>query len=50
MVFLMASLSVCCYEFDLDQLMVSSLDIMKVLYLVKHLDLLKELYLVNMIE
>ena len=50
MVLLIPSLSVCCWEFDLDKLMVSILVLMKVLDLGKHLDLLIDSYLVNMME
>ena len=48
MVFLMEILSVCCQEFDLDQLMVSRLILMKVLDLEMHLELLTNSFSVNM--
>ena len=50
MVLLMEKLIVCCWEFDLDNLVVSSLVLMKVLYLENHLELLTDSYLVNMME
>ena len=50
MVFLMERLSVCCWAFDLDQLMVSILVLIQVLYLTNHLLLLTDSYLVNMME
>ena len=50
MVLLMSSLSVCCWEFDLDKLMVSILVLMKVLELGNHLELLTDSYLINMME
>ena len=50
MVFLMERLSVCCWAFDLDQLMVSILVLIQVLYLTNHLLLLTDSYLLNMME
>ena len=50
MVFLTERLIGCCLELGFDQLMVSSLVLMKVLDLVNHLEVLTDSYLVNMME